>query len=279
MPKCELNKALFVFDIYSNPLLTKEDIEEEIESLGGIDSPHVQRELFCKIIKDFDKVVVPEFDETRHVKPIHLPSHAKWLTTLDFGGTVDKHGLVLTYWDFKKAQLVVYGEHLLKNNTATDIIVEKGLELEAMVPRDHKINVSNPGIAYHPRRIADCPGQIKIDLAKLKYPIYTPKKEKGSWEGGQNEVRVALRNNQIVISPRCKMLIATLRYGRFTDNRKDWQRTEEFGHLDLLAALIYAWRHKDISNPYPDMYKLTHESQYVPEELQRNQKSIEDAFF
>ena len=107
------------------------------------------------------------------------------------------------------------------------------------------------GIGSDPVRVSDNPGQISVDLGVLGFYVTMPEKPAGSFEANISAIRIALSQRKLRIHKRCKMMAATLRYGKFNKQRIDFMRTEELGHMDLLATLGYAWRHKDEANPYP----------------------------
>ena len=75
---------------------------------------------------------------------------------------------------------------------------------------------------------------------------------KDDFEAGINAVRLPFNQGKIVIHERCRFLIATLRGATFNKQRTDFARTMALGHMDALAALIYANRMIDRStNPVP----------------------------
>lgn len=273
LPKCKRAGALSNFTIYDNPQLSDEQICEAFERCTSVEE--WDREYIVKIVKSEQMTVVPEFDAERHVakSPVPLPSHAHWQTALDFGGVVDKHGILLTFYDFKRAKLVVKAEVFLEKNTGTPEIIQK---TEAM----ERIADSRWLTDGEPWRVSDCPGQILVDLRNAGFSVRTPDKEKGSWEAGINAIRAAFGQGEIEIDPSCFWLISSLDFGQFTENRKDFRRTPELGHLDLVAALIYAWRHKNTGNPYPRYLGSKSERQYIPRASEPDQDQVlEDAFF
>jgi hypothetical protein len=148
--------------------------------------------------------------------------------------------------------MVVRAERFLGTNTATEQIRQATESMEGAIFQELKERKCRMWLLDGvPRRVSDCPGQILIDLRNLGFNVFSPDKEKGSWEAGINEVRVAFQKDQIEIDPACVWLTQTLDFGLFTENRKDFERTEALGHLDMLAALIYAWRHRVLENPFP----------------------------
>jgi hypothetical protein len=267
MADCAANDALFIYTIEDNPLLTKDQIDEEIKAMGGRDAIHVRRELFCEIVKDVSLVVIPEFDD-RHIKTIVLPSHAYYLTSIDFGGSMDQTGIVMCFYDFVRDKICIYKDKLIPRNTAT-----KDVRAEVYLMEDGTKWLEGP------RRLADAPGQIRIDLGSEDFYVAQPRKEKGSLEANINALRLAFTRDEMEVDPSCIKLIATLRYGSWLLNKEDWQRTPELGHLDLLAALLYAQRHIDTRNPYPAMmgkHKETHHTRVKDHESLRESQKIDN---
>lgn len=268
LPSCAIKNAFFKFTIEDNPLLTPEVIEQEIEAMGGRDNPNCQRELFCEMIKDDSTLVIPEFDINRHVKPLKLPEYYFALTSIDFGGSLDKHGIVLCYYDFQRAKFCIYREALLDKNTPTIDIKKASLELESQI-KWHK---------SQPNRLGDAPGQIRIDLAREDFSCRMPTKEKGSVEANINAIRLAFQRDQIEIDPSCTKTIATFQYGSWLTNKQDWQRTPELGHLDLLAATLYAYKHINKSNPYPSHYQMQPDTHYYEPKQEQSTEALLQLF-
>lgn len=238
LPRCEATGSIARFDIYSNPQLSPEQIQTAHERCTT--EEEWEREYLVKIVRSEHSTVVPEFSEA-HVIELEPPAYAYWQTALDMGGVRDKHAGLLTYNDFDNDRLIIEDELFLPPNTATAEIVlrAKAMELRAKWIDDK------------PRRVSDSPGQILVDLRASGFMVRAPEKEPGSWEAGINAVRGAFARGQIIINPRCVWLRKTLEYGQYNKTRTDFERTEELGHLDMLAALMYAWRHRVKANPYP----------------------------
>lgn len=250
LPKAQRAGAYANYTIYDNPQLADEQIIEAFERCTDVEE--WDREYLVKILKSKTMTVVPEFEAKRHVRLLNPPPYAYWQASLDFGGTVDKHGLLLCYWDFERAKLCVWDERFLDQNTGTKAIKKSALDMEEYAAKHLELKFKRPlWIDGDPRRVSDCPGQILVDLADMEFAVRTPEKGEGSWEAGINAVRVAFGEGKIELDPRCTWLAATLDYGLYAENRKDFQRTTALGHLDLLSALIYAWRHRVTENPFP----------------------------
>jgi hypothetical protein len=249
IPKAKLRGTYLEFTIDDNLSLSQEEKDRLLEEIGGKDSPEAQREFFCKIIRDPKSIVIPEFSEDC-IKDFDLPKFYRPLTAIDFGGSMDKTGIIVCYWDFDRAKFCVRSSGLLDRNTSSDIIEGKTLELEKAISfaktADGQERID---------RLGDAPGQLRIDLAVKGFVLRPPQKAKGSLEAGINALRLAFMRGEIEIYKQGnKELIATLNHGSWLPNRSDFRRTDELGHLDLLAALMYAYQSVDKSNPYPAYY-------------------------
>lgn len=267
LPKCRANGAYAHYTVYDNVQLDEEAIFDAFERCTSMEE--WEREYQCKVVKSQTRTVVPEFEQDLHVRPLTPPPFAYWQTSLDFGGVRDKHGVLATYYDFERAKLCVYDERFLDQNTATEQIKAATLLMERQAATALKERDSLLWLTGRPRRVSDCPGQILVDLRALGFSVRTPEKGDGSWEAGINAVRVAFQQRQIEIDPRCTWLISTLDFGLYTENRKDFERTEALGHLDLLSALIYAWRHKNTENPVPPFLGKHRERHHKPRDARR----------
>jgi hypothetical protein len=103
--------------------LTEEEIEMELDELGGRETAVAQREAFCRVIADEQRAVCPSFNELLHVvaaNDVELPLYAYAYTALD-PGTRDKCGLVFFYLDFIAGEIIVQSSYA-ESNKNTDII-------------------------------------------------------------------------------------------------------------------------------------------------------------
>ncbi len=273
MPLAQINNALFVYTIEDNPLLSKEDIEAEIRAAGGRGSEHCERELFCQIVKNRERLLTPEFDEVRDVVVMQPPSHAFWLTSIDFGGSMDPHAILLMYYDFERNKTCFYDEVWLPINTDTNTIIDCSKKME----NQHEVK----WLKGQPERRIDAPDQLLLDINRTGYYCSKPQKGKDSVEDGLQAMRVGFMKGQIEIHPRCKVLIETFKYGMWDKSRKDFQRTDALGHCDAIAAASYGYRHVDkFNNPFPVNQGMSRETHYFVREKDRhNETVLQQAFF
>lgn len=261
MERCKGKDSLFVKDIYTNPLLTKEEIEEEVELLGGIESVHTQRELFCRIVRDSSITVCPEFNDS-FVSEFEKPRLYLPIMCGDFGGVRDKHAFHILYWDENIEKICVWDEMIFDPQTATlDIIAE----LRKM---EEKLGYPKPLVKWF-----DAPGQLLVDLSYKPYNYPATLVKKKTLDESVVELRRPFRQDQIVIHPRCEFTIKSLRSGRFNKNKTDFERTMEFGHLDAIAALIYGIRHVNLQKQLDPVKRRTQDQYYDPQHDERRRQN------
>lgn len=233
IPKTQATGAYFKFTIRDNPLISAADIESEIYNLGGIESSHTQRELFCNIVRDEQTTVVPQFDERKHVKAINSPDDAYHWLCGDIGGVRDKSVLHLCAYDSVSKKVLFLDERAFDPKTPTVEIVKGGVEMEA----GRKVY-----------RAVDAPGQLYVDLSTVyNYPCFLP--EKLHFDQNIHRVQTAFYKDEILVDPRCKLLVASLNSGQLNKQRTDFARSEALGHCDALASLVYGLRHADKRSP------------------------------
>lgn len=236
--------------IEDNTSISPEERKRLLDEVGGIESTTAQREFYCRVVRDENTVIIPEFSPSKHVKPLTLAPHLKAQTCLDLGGSKDKTGVVLFYYDYREQTMKVMAARLIPQNTSSKDIVQIVKELEKKHFGDRHID-----------RIADCGGQTRIDLSVAGLPTRAPTKDKDGMKNNMNGIRVALYNNQLLINDQhCSDLIDTLNLAQWDDKKEDFKRTDTLGHCDLLAALGYAWREQIKGNPYPEWYERDREN-------------------
>ncbi len=253
IPNTKLDSAFFSYDIYENPMLTPEDIEEFCKAMGGPDSAAWKRECLNLIARDESILCVPEFDEKIHVKDLAMPEkHHVWVSG-DTGGTRDKTVLHWLTYDFVNDRIYIFDELGFDNTTATETIVKAATLKEAsyQAPMFRRVDAS---------------GQTHVDLMQTYgYPAILP--DKTSLDASVNLIRFGITQGQVVISPKCKLLIATLESQTFNKQRTDLERTKALGHGDALMSAVYGIRHAFKDNPYPKFFKVNRQTHYVePEE-------------
>jgi hypothetical protein len=260
VPAAMLNGAYYKYTIYDNRQINQEQFDRCVKLAGGIDSVDFRREYLCEVVRDGSLVLVPEFSEERHVMPCAVPEHAKFWIAGDTGGTRDRHVFHLCCYDFLRNKTLVIDERAFPSETSTGQIVPELREME----KDYHIS----------SRHVDCPGQLQIDLMlHYSYPTSLPRKDE--LDATVNQVRKAAQCNEFEIDPKCRFLITTLRSGTYNATRSDLMRTRSLGHCDAFMSFAYGLRHKNVSNPYPPIYRKEPHKFYVDREVPQMSKSAQ----
>lgn len=214
------------------------DAEKErmFKEVGGKHSVTAQREFYCKWIVDEELAVCPTFDENKHVAMVFEPEYCNWSFVADTGGVRDKTVAYLVTWSHIHQKVVFWDEIAFEPKTSTSIILEGFKEL--IGPKEVI------------GRFADAPPQLLVDYSVAGFAAGLPPKDE--FHAGLTMLRNAFYNDEVLIHPRCKLLIETLRSGLLNNQRTDYQRTDLLGHCDAAAAAIYGLRVVDrVTNTTP----------------------------
>lgn len=234
-------------------------IPEWTKESGGAESTDWRREYLCELVTDETRAIVPEFDDaaakalvTEAVRPPYFDSYV----AMDVGFN-DLTAVLFGYWDFRRAVLVVEDELALSRMTTDDLA--------------HGIRAKEASLSW-PRgplmRVSDTDLIVINDLNRLHNLgfIATQKDDK---EAAINAVRMLVGEGKLAIHPRCKNLIAHLKYGIWNKHRTQFERAEGFGHFDFVDALVYLVRNvRREKNPYPHLLGMSEYTHDIPEDMQ-----------
>jgi hypothetical protein len=231
------------YTLDDNTLWTRELKEKALAEVGGPGSITAQREYYCKRMQEKRRGVIPEMTEDvldRVLRPWDRPTHYRLYAALD-PGTVDGTGYVLGYWDFEAAKLIIDGcWSTLEQNTTADIH-QAIVELETQRHPEHEVH----------ERYSDTARQMIIDLSKL-HGLKIRATKKDNLEMQVNAVRMLIDADQLVITPEAAQVARELLVANWDKNGTTWQRSDAYGHFNLLAAVIYLVRNVDRRhNPFP----------------------------
>lgn len=260
--------ALYTRTLDDNTHLTPAQKEKYIEAMGGRGSDAVERELYCKDVVDSTRAIVPEFEAALQ-QIVRVPEVPEWfhpLIAMDVGFE-DFHAIGFGWWDFRRAEAVLWDEVYLRQAT-TDRIAEaiKAKEAEHF-PWMAQEQEQMPDGAYRLEpwrkerrklfRYSDTDLRLIADLASMHGIAFQPT-AKDNLEAQVNELRMLARHAKLAIHPRCTNTIAHLRYGIWNKQRTQFERTKEFGHFDGCAMMVYFIRNAPRHlNPYPALRSLT----------------------
>lgn len=208
------------------------------------ESTTAKREYFCQFVTDANTAVFPEFLKAKSdiIKITDRPEYFDTYVAMDPGFN-DKTGILYAHVDFPQAKLIIEDESLLAR-AATPEIADTIKKKEAFLWNDKP-----PAL-----RICDVDPRLRADLWQL-HGLNFANATKSDSEAGLNLVRTMLSARKLVIHPRCSQLIRQLENCVYDSSGKDFERTEEDAHFDLVAALKYLCRGVNWKkNPFPDWW-------------------------
>lgn len=231
-----------------------------------------QREMECKWVVDASRQIIPEW-RNEYVQCVPRDQFFTFYhkyNALDTG-VRDFTVNLYAHYDFRRGVLVVDDETVLKNEEVrTDI-------LAACIKQKEK----EIGYERVYRRIGDNSNLIILqDLSGIHGLSFVPT-TKDELFAMVNEVRLWINSRRLVVDPRCQHLIGCLENGIWDKAKKEFARSQIYGHFDGLAALCYLIRNIDtVTNPIPANYGLSVQTHnMIPNQKQEseNYKALRQA--
>lgn len=235
LPQARLKDAVAVFDIHTNTALTPEQFQKCLDLAGGEDSDDWKREYLCQVVRDQRLMCLPDFSPDS-ICSYALPHDGRNFVTIDWGGVRDKTVAILHSYDTTHGKDLFWDERVFPANTSTKTIVEELRRMEAGVRIDG--------------RFIDGPQQlVSVDLIQdFKYFARLP--QKSDWEASLNTLNGRFKAGKILIHPRMKFFAVSAEQATLNKLRTDFDRTEALGHMDAIAAGMYAVRMRDTTPLY-----------------------------
>lgn len=229
--------SLMTRTIDDSPLLTPQRRRELIQEIGNGDetATAVRRELFCEIVAETERAVVPEFDREAHVGVIARPDLFDGYVFLDLGLKDFSHALFVHY-NFALACVVVEDEICVNNKPVSEIApLIAAKEMELWGEQEPYVRISD----NEPMEIAEFGRQHYLQPEKVPREMRFSPAENKNPEALLNRLRSLVFANRVKVSPRCVKLIAMLEGGLWNDRRTDFERIPGLGHLDGVMSLAY----------------------------------------
>lgn len=225
IPKSRLKDAYAEMTIDEISDLSEEEKQRLLDEVGGKDSPTAQREFYCKIIVDVTRAIAPSFKEEIHVGEFEI-DNIKWDLFGDSGGIKDKTVFHEVGYSHETGLIYFRSELYFDNQTPSSTIISSVKE------------------TWENRTITlDAAGQLLIDYSSLGLSCGLPQKD--DFGAGLLLINNHFHLNRVLIHPRCKLLVQTLKGGLLNKHRTDYERSETLGHCDAVASAIYAIRGVD----------------------------------
>lgn len=253
--KLVLKNASITFTLDDNTHIPQAVKKAWIDQAGGIDSPTVQREYFCKRIKDEKLTVIPEWKEDYVVNAPHNSNFNYYhkYVALDMG-VRDNTSVLYAYYDFIDATLYIIDEDVLSGDQLTTEIISGTIKDKEQLLFGNKYTGNNRiGQDKVFRRIADNTNPQLLNDLGHSYGLSFIPTTKTNLQAMVNKVRVWVRAGRVKIDQKCKYAIGCIDSAMWQNDKKDdFARSEAFKHYDALAAIVYLVRAIDeSSNPLP----------------------------
>lgn len=127
-PDATARGAYVMRTLDANKAISDTDREQYIREAGGRGHPECEREYFCKVTRDPERMIVPEFDREKHVRMVPRPAYAHCFVVLD-PGMSDRLAILWGYWDWM-AQMLVIERSWAEFNAGTDVVARVLKETE-----------------------------------------------------------------------------------------------------------------------------------------------------
>lgn len=253
--KAKIDGYYSSFDIHKGGY-EPELIEEFCKESGGKNATSWLREYLNHIIVDSDYAIIPEastFEGGVHRSEDRSYYHN--YVAMDIG-TRDLTVILFAYYDFKRATLVIEDEYYINGPKMTTPLIAEAI-------KEYEKRLWNNKEPY--KRISDNNNLLLLqDLGYLHNCHFIPT-SKDNLEAMVNEMRIWFANKRIEIDPKCKLLIESVKFGFWNEQRSNFGRSATLGHFDAIAALMYLIRNIDqTTNPIP--LKLTFDQFCIEDE-------------
>lgn len=240
--------------IFDNPRLSLADIKEIAEEdCDGMETTDFKREYLAQVVVDKDSAIVPEFDEVENeiVKEWIKPPFYNAYVSMDVGAK-DLTVVLFGYHDFKSNKLIIEDEYVVTGKEfTTDRLAREIKAKEKILFKDEfTYETKEP---Y--KRVSDNNLILINDLQRMHGLMFRPTR-KDDADAALNNMRILIASKQIIINPRCKVLISHLKAGIWDKSKTKFARSAlKFGHFDAIDSLKYMVRNVNFqANPFPHNY-------------------------
>jgi hypothetical protein len=276
LAKAEKDKALTKRTIYDCKRFTPKMIEAFEAEAGGRDSEIFRREYLCELIFLNEDSVIPEFTEELKSEIVYRGKQVlnfvpDRYVALD-PGFADNTAILFGYYNYPEATLYIEREYC-----------ESGNNTEEIASAIHTAERELWGSLPPTKRVSDIDLRLIKDLKDMHGLKFVPT-QKDNKEAQINQLRIFLKQKRIRIHESCVNLLTQLRYSQWkvsASGRRDYARSAELGHSDLIDALLYLIRNVNFNrNPIADPAIDPHSYWYVPENKHKsaNARKLAKAF-
>lgn len=182
-------------------------------------------------LRDPEKTIIPGWED-KYVQTIKKDSYYPFFykaTSLDVGTKHDLSVALFGHYNYLNAQLVIEDEFQLAGPDFTTLKLSSAI----------KVKEANLWGSQKPvLRVSDI-SDIQADL-NVTHNLPFVSASKIELHAMVNRLNLLVNSGRVIVHPRCKLLIQTLKNGIWDKNREAFAYSEiGLGHMDALASLIY----------------------------------------
>lgn len=182
-------------------------------------------------LRNPDKTIIPGWDD-KYIREIVKDSYYPFFyksVSLDVGTKHDLSVALFGYYHYLNAQLVIEDEFQLSGTDFTTLRLSSAIR----VKETNLWGSQKPTV-----RVSDI-SDIQADL-NVTHNLPFISVSKVELHAMVNRLNLLINAGRVIVHPRCKLLIQTLKNGIWDKNREEFAHSEiGLGHMDAIASLIY----------------------------------------
>lgn len=258
--------------LYQNPRLEPATIEQYLASDASLlgmtveeykASADYRREWLAIIETDPAFAVLPAFTTERKAKLVCGRAASELFVdrydSMDIGFSPHFTGLLYAEWSFARQRLRIVGERLMRRMGTPELAGAVRSDEVRLWGRPEKgkqvpeVKAHEAGELTHPPflRVADNNNPILLNDLAVIYGLLFTETAKDNLRAAVADVNRWIGDGTLEVDPSCKMLIAQMTAATWNNKGTEFDESEEFGHFDLIASLVYLVR-----NVIPNINRL-----------------------
>ena len=182
-------------------------------------------------LRNPEKTIIPGWDD-KYIRVIPKDSYYPFFhkaVSLDVGTKHDLSVALFAHYNYLNAQLVIEDEFQLAGSDFTTLKLSSAIKV-----KENNLWGSQKPVV----RVSDI-SDIQADL-NITHNLPFVSVSKLELHAMVNRLNLLVNSGRVIVHPRCKLLVQTLKNGIWDKNREEFAYSEiGLGHMDAIASLIY----------------------------------------
>lgn len=252
--------------------------------LPGNKSERFRREFMCEVFTSKDLLIIPEWQAFKYTDENSLPAHHQIrafdkpdyfqvVVAMDYGFK-DHTGVLFGWVDFEKNALMVRDELFVNYQTPIEVAKLIDAKMRTLFGNNWQNSLREPPMFTADIQLRD------INEIRKQSGIAFGFAQKHNKEAGITGLRQRITTGSIIVHPDCRNLALQLDTGTWkNEERKEWERTEHMGHLDLLDTLHYMNRKAPWNKNFTPVVQPTIDNNFIrPKQPAKSAGGLENLF-